>query len=332
MADTLLFGIQSNGIKHAHDDPMPDIDTRFRMVKEAGVFDYVDKTPNPDEIEQFAKASEKYDLPVRGSGWFYTYGEHRELMERNLATAQRLGSLVHNVQILTHAADGSMVTDQQVIDTYLWAHELGQKYAVQPCFEVHVNMWSEDFRRVAKVARAVESHGVPYCMTLDHSHVIFKMDNPQEQDVQNIRRAVESGELVLSPFEADNVIDEWIDAGWVRHCHARAAVPNNPQNITGQHDNGDVGRGIQYPFKAPQTGEYHAPWDVDQLEPWKEAMRHLFAFHAGDAEARLGQVSTEFISGPDYGMGCKYSLFEQAVACVQWMRAEWDEISLGQSA
>ncbi|MDH3714259.1 MAG: hypothetical protein OET44_10475 [Gammaproteobacteria bacterium] len=40
MADTLLFGIQTNGIKHRQADPMPDIDTRFRMVKEAGVFDY----------------------------------------------------------------------------------------------------------------------------------------------------------------------------------------------------------------------------------------------------------------------------------------------------
>ena len=61
---------------------------------------------------------------------------------------------------------------------------------------------------------------------------------------------------------------------------------------------GAVGRGIQYPFKPPGVGEYHAPWDGDQLEPWKEAMRHLFAFHARDREARLGQVSTEFIPGP----------------------------------
>ena len=109
MADSLLFGIQTNGIKHTHADPMPDIDTRFRMVKEAGVFDYVDKTPDPDEIEAFARASEKYDLPVRGSGWFYDLGDHRELMERNFQTAQRLGSSVHNVQVKTLAADGHPV-------------------------------------------------------------------------------------------------------------------------------------------------------------------------------------------------------------------------------
>ena len=48
--------------------------------------------------------------------------------------------------------------------------------------------------------------------------------------------------------------------------------------------------------------------------------------HASDAEGKLGQISTEFIPGPDYGEGCKYSLFEQSIACVEWMRATWEEI------
>ena len=51
-------------------------------------------------------------------------------------------------------------------------------------------------------------------------------------------------------------------------------------------------------------------------------MRH----HAKDPAAKLGQISTEFIPGPDYGEGCKYSLFAQAIACVEWMRAEWATI------
>ncbi len=326
MANDLLFGIQTNGIKHAHDDPMPDIDTRFRMVRDAGVFDYVDKTPAPDEIDDFLRASDRYGLPVRASGWFYDLGEHEALLENNLQVAQRLGSLVHNVQIRTLAADGSPVTDEQVVETFLWAHDLGGKYGVLPCFEVHVNMWSEDFRRVAKVGRAVEARGIPFCMTLDHSHVIFKMDNPEEQEVQGMRAAVESGEVVLDPFQPGNVIDEWIDAGWVHHCHARASVPNNPKNITGRHDDGSVGRGIQYPFKQPAPGEYHAEWREEALAPWKEAVRQLIRHHARDPKSKLGQISTEFIPGPDYGMGCKYSLFEQAVACVEWMRETWADI------
>ena len=62
-------------------------------------------------------------------------------------------------------------------------------------------MWSEDFRRVTKVGDAVEARGVPFRMTLDHSHVIFKIDNPGEQEVLGMRSAVESGEIVLDPFD-----------------------------------------------------------------------------------------------------------------------------------
>ena len=38
---------------------------------------------------------------------------------------------------------------------------------------------------------------------------------------------------------------------------------------------------------------------------------------AADPTAKLGQISTEFIPGPDYGEGCAYSLFAQAVACAE---------------
>ncbi len=49
MSNDLFFDIETNGTKHAHNDPMPDIDTRFRMVRDAGVFDCVDKTSADDE-------------------------------------------------------------------------------------------------------------------------------------------------------------------------------------------------------------------------------------------------------------------------------------------
>ena len=69
MTNDLLFGIQTNGIRHTHADPMPSIDTRFAMVRDAGVFDYIDKTPAPDQVEQFMAARDKYGLPVRAGGW-----------------------------------------------------------------------------------------------------------------------------------------------------------------------------------------------------------------------------------------------------------------------
>ena len=37
MAKELLFGIQTNGIRHREADGMPDIDTRFAMVRETRV-------------------------------------------------------------------------------------------------------------------------------------------------------------------------------------------------------------------------------------------------------------------------------------------------------
>jgi hypothetical protein len=323
MASELLFGIQTNGIKHTHDDPMPDIDTRFAMVRDAWVFDYVDKTPAPDEIEAFEKASEKYGIPVRGSGWFYVLGRDEQLAVDNLKLAQRMGSTVHNVQVLANHADGHLVSDEEVASFYETTFELGEQLGVKPCFEVHVNMWSEDFARVQKVAEMVEAKGLPYRMTLDHSHVVFKMNHPEEQQVMDIAPAVARGELVLDPFARNNVCQHWIDAGWVHHCHARSAIPNNPRNTMAVDENGTPGRGIQYPFKAPHSGEYHAPWDGQKLEPWKEVVRQLVRYHATDSNGRLGQISTEFIPNLDYGEGCKYSLFEQGIACVEWMREEW---------
>lgn len=328
MAHELLFGIQTNGIKHTHNDAMPDIDTRFRMVKEAGIFDYVDKTPAPDEIDAFLAARDKYDLPVRAGGWFYTLGRDETLLKSNLEVGARLGSIVHNVQVLMHHADGHLVSNAEVIDFYRYAHALGEETGVQPCFEVHVNMWSEDFRRVEVVGEAVEAQGLPFVMTLDHSHVIFKMDNPAEQEVFDIRPAVESGELVLDPFVEGNVCRRWIDRGWIGHCHARAAVPNNPKNTLAHDEEGNPGRGIQYPFKPPKPGEYHTQWREEALEPWKEVVRQLLEFHAADDTGTLGQISTEFIPNLDYGEGCKYSLFEQAVAAVEWMRSEWNRLNV----
>ena len=114
MTDELHFGIQTNGIKHRHADAMPDIDTRFKMVKDASIFDYVDKTPAPHEVEDFLAARDKYDLPVRAGGWFYTLGRDEPLYERNLAVARNLGSLVHNTQIMAAHASGRPVTNDEV--------------------------------------------------------------------------------------------------------------------------------------------------------------------------------------------------------------------------
>lgn len=300
-----------------------DIDTKFRMVRDAGVFDYVDKTPTPADAYLYQRASEKYGIPITAGGWFYRVGRDESLLEWHMRVAHEYGTRVHNVQILTEDADGRLVTDDQIAQLYLWASELGEKYKVVPCFEVHVNMWSEHFGRVERVATLVQRHGVPFNMTLDHSHVVFKIDNPAEQAIQGMRAEIEAGTLSLDPFSPGNVCQKWIEAGYVRHAHARPAFPNGPINVWAVEMAGKPGRGIQAPFLRPGPGEWHAEWREELLDPWKETMRQLLRFHAQNDASRLSTISTELIPWPDYGAGAKYSLFEHSVALATWLRNEW---------
>lgn len=325
MTKELLIGIQEAGVMNTVWNEF-DLDTRFRMVKDAGVFDYYDKTPTQNDAAQFRRAADKYNLPLTAGGWFYTLGRDEPLLQWHLQMAREYGTRVHNVQILTNDRDGRPVTDRQVAEIYLWAAEIGEKCGVVPSFEVHVNMWSEHFARVERVAKLVKRHGVDFNMTLDHSHVIFKIDNPAEQDVQNMRADIESGVLELDPFKSGNVCQHWIDANYVRHMHARSAAPNGPKNIWAMFD-GKPGRGIQYPFIRPKPGEWHSDWAADKLEPWKEVVRQLLKHHATDPKSRLATISTEFIPWPDYGGGAKYSLFEHSIACAQWIRGEWKSLA-----
>lgn len=337
MANTLLFGITENGITHTSADAPLDLDTKFRMVKEAGVYDYFDKTPPADQANAYRAASEKYDLPILAGGWFYKLGQDEGLLESNLRLGASLGSRVHNTQIIMdHATENRLVTDEEVAETYLRAYDVGAACGCMPTLEVHVNMWSEDFRRMAIVGDMVEARGIPFRMTLDHSHVIFKIDNPREQQVFGIDKAIASGDLVLDPYDPAGVTNIWIERGYVGHVHARAAVPNNPRNVWGKHPGLDAlpsslhpkdltGRGIQYPFIEPKPGEWHSPWDETKLEPWKEVLRRLMAWHAASADSVLSTISTEFIPATDYGEGGKYSIFDNSVACARWLRETWDQ-------
>ena len=181
MLENLEFGIQTNGIRHAHADPMPDIHTRFHMVKETGLFDYVDKTPAANEVEQFLLASKKYHLPIRCGGWFYMLERDEALLIANLKIANTLGSKIHNIQLFSHNSSGKLISNQEEADFYEFALKQGGKLNVDPCLEVHVNMWSEDFMRVSEVGQIVESMGLPFQITLDHRHIIFKLMIPSNK-------------------------------------------------------------------------------------------------------------------------------------------------------
>lgn len=320
----LLIGITGNAVVNSDRDNF-DVDTRFRMAKEAG-FDYYDKTPPTGELEIYQRASAKHGLPIRAGGFYYTRGRDEPLLEWHLRIAKELGSVVQNIQIKPKDVDGTFVTDEQVAETYLFAAELGDKVGVTPSFEVHINMWSEHFGRVSRVGEIVERRGAKFNLTLDHSHVIFKIDNPREQEVLGMRADVESGRVVLDPFSPSSVTSEWIARNYVTHAHARPSVPANPVNIWAKHPDGSFGRGVQYPFLRPGPGEWHAEWHEERLEPWKEVMRHLLAHHAARDDSALGQISMEIIPAPDYGGGAKYSLFEHNIACARWIRESWKKL------
>jgi len=322
----LKIGCTAGGATHS-DARIPDIGEKVRMIKEAGVFDYIDRSPPDEEFRDLLKACERHDLPVRASGWYYTRGRDEALFEQNIVKARLLGSIVHNVQLLTHHADGHVLDDAEVAETYLRWRDFAMRHGVEPSFEIHVNMWSEHFGRVARVGNLVEARGVPFRLTLDHSHVIFKIDNPSEQDVQHMRADVEAGRVILDPSVPGNVCATWIERNWVVHAHARAAIPANPLNVWAKHPDGSFGRGIQYPFVSPAPGTYPAPWDEAKLEPWKRVVRDLLRHRAVGPNSPLGQISCEFIPNIDYGAGHGYSIFDNNVACARWLRGQWEATS-----
>lgn len=330
------IGMAESGVLHRDTDPQFSLEDKFSMVKSAGVFDYFDKTPADDRWMQYANLSEKYDLPISAGGWYYTLGRDEQLLEDNIRIGSKLRSKIHNIQIMMDHADGHLISDQEVADTYLRAFDIGAKLGCLPSLEVHINMWSEDFRRVMPVAQIVKQHGIPFRLTLDHSHVIFKMDNPVEQAVFDIAGDVEAGKLVLDPHQKDHICGQWLEAGIVGHMHLRSAAPNNPKNIwmhhpdaqklaSSKHPASTIGRGVQYPFIQPDNGEWHSHWDATYLEPWKEVVRQAIAYNRSKLDhASFAMMTTEFIPYPDYGGGAKYSIFENACACAVWVK---DQIS-----
>ena len=323
MSKPLLLGITGNAVVHTDRDNF-DVDTRFRMAKAAG-FDYYDKTPPTGELEIYQRASATHGLPIRAGGFYYTLGRDEPLLEWHLRVAKELGSSVQNIQIKPKDAGGRPVSDAQVAESYLAAAELGDRLGVTPSFEVHINMWSEHYGRVSRVGELVEARGAKFNITLDHSHVIFKIDNPREQEVQNMRADVESGRVILDPYASGNVCSQWIERNYVSHAHARPAAPANPVNIWAKHPDGSFGRGVQYPFIEPAPGQWHSECHEAKLEPWKEVMRQLLAHHAAREDSALGQISMEIIPATDYGAGAGYSLFDNNVACAHWIRSAWAE-------
>lgn len=325
MAD-LLIGVRGFGVLRHDGEPPLDVDTTFRLAKEAGVFDYYDRMPLPALVEDHIRAAAKYDLPILAGGGCYTLGRDEALLEANLRLGHRLGSRTHMVAILARHADGRVPIDMEIADAYLRAHDLGAKLGVLPSFDIQVDLWSEEFPRVEAVAALVKARGVPFRIALDAGHVILKIGNAEEQRRSGIEDAVRTGTIALDPFRPDNICARWIKAGLVNLAHARSAVPGGPGNVWAKDEDGRPGRALQYPFIEPKPGEWHSPWQADRLEPFKEMMRQLLWHHASDPASPLRMISLDFNPGRDFGAGARYSIVAQNIALARWLRETWTEM------
>lgn len=322
----LLIGCAGNGALHHDGLPAPCIDDSFGMVKDSGVFDYYDRFPPPSEVELYAAAMERHRLPILAGNCGYTLGGDDSRLEDDLTISHRLGLWIHNVILFANDQSGRRLSNEDVADFYLRAWNAAEPLGIEPSFEVHIDTWSEDFRRVASVGKLVEDRGGVFNITLDCSHLLFKIGNRRELEISGIREEVESGRISLDPNVCGNLFDQWLKCGYVRHVHARAAAPNGPDNIWYFFPNGSHGRGIQYPFIEPQVGEWHSMWHESQLDLFKAVMLKILRYHATQPESRIRTISTEFIARPHYGAGARYSMLENNVACARWLRTRWAEI------
>ena len=65
----ILLGCAGRGVQNSSPgrpvslDELP-VDTQFRMVVESGVFDFFDRLPLTEKVDDYVRAVEKYDLPV----------------------------------------------------------------------------------------------------------------------------------------------------------------------------------------------------------------------------------------------------------------------------
>jgi hypothetical protein len=320
-----LLGCNGRGAMHLSVSE-PPLEEQFRLVKDSSVFDYFDRLPQPHQVDEYICCSSNFGLPIHTGTWYYMLGRDDALIEQNLDIGRRVGAVVHNILIFARHADGHVVTDDEIVDNYLRHYDAAGRRGMAPTYELHVDMWSEDFRRVASVATKVQSRGIPFNFCLDYSHVTFKIDNPEEQNISGIRDEVLSGAVVLDPFERNSLCDQWLQQGIVFWAQFRPAAPNGPKNIWARDENGNPGRGIQYPFLRPKPGEWHSEWLAYKVEPGKQAMRRILKYHLDHPRSPLRYITTEMINLPDYGLNSKYSLIEHNAACAKWIRDTWAEL------
>lgn len=326
MRPALPIGINLDGVL-VHDGlPTPDTPTRLRWVHEAGVFDYIEK--NIDPREDFAPYPDwiaEHGVPIGVFGGIFCAGRDEALMRWGLRTGAALGARLFNMQLFARHADGHALSDREVADWFMDAMDHGAAADCLPTMEVHVDMWNERFARVEAVGELLARANVPLRLTLDHSHLVFKIDNADELAASGLNGASDGGRSHLAPGQPHAFYRDWLDRGWVVHAHTRSVATGVPGNPAMQGSDGCQGRAIQYPLVKPERGSFHRDWDAQALTPWKDAVRELLTAMKAQPDRTPRQISCEFIPFPDYGGGGRYDIWENNIACARWLQELWQE-------
>jgi hypothetical protein len=295
----------------------------FQLCKAAGVFDYINWLPADDILEECLVASEATDLPMTTGNCIHVLNGDNARLIHSIDNAARVRMSLLNIMLNAHGADGHELTDKEILDLYGRAADRAARKNVEISFELHVDCWSEKYKRVTPIIEAAKARGYKFNFTIDYSHVIFKIDNPEQQDISDVREDVEEGRVILDPFEEGNLCAEWLAHNVVSFAQFRPAAPNGPRNIWARNDDGSIPRGIFYPIARPAPGTWYAPWSAHRLSACKEAFRTIMRYHLTHDDSPLRFVITEVIARPDYGLNAKFSLLEQNALCASWIRAEW---------
>lgn len=289
------------------------------MIATAHVNLGIEQSPSPHShecLDTLLDVSNRHNVAVGTLGVIF---QPRIDDERGLEVVHQASALsipVVNCQIKAPLECDEAASLARIGELYLnMLEEAGGR--TLPCLEPHVDMWLEQFDRVQKLADWLGARGAPLHLTIDHSHLLYRIDNAAELLGAGLD-SVEEGRRLLSPFSDESYCNAWLSQGLIAHAHARCVQINAPSNLLqARTSKGLPGRGIQYPISKPSDG---SEWDKKRCETWKAAVRQMIKWRAQNSDSPLHRVSCEFIPYPDYGGGARYSIFEQNVACADWLR------------
>lgn len=322
-SSSLRIGINIDGALHRDSDPPLSLDEQFRLV--SGHFDYFEKTLHVGEqLGQWLNAGERHGVPLGVLGGIFDPVEDVRRAGACIRLARDEAVGIVNCQVKPPVVQTP--DDIETIGAFCLGLIDEAQGRVLVCLEPHVDMWLEHFDRVEALADWMHSRGAALHLTIDHSHLIYRVDNATELAAAGITSA-HAGRRLLMPESPDAFYSRWMADGLIRHAHARCVQTNAPANTDCEREPGLPGRGIQYPLVFPSAGLQASDWDQRRCHTWNSALTDMLRWRETNSPHLLAGVSCEFIPYPDYGGGKRYSIIEQNLACASWLRETADRLN-----